>query len=280
MDESVRKYLQEKYSERIGDINTAQAFANLGDVIAGQKVGSQNPFYSEQRGLAGQQTLGEIERADAKALKEMQMRDALQNRLFQQAMAMQGLDLRKAQLAQGKELAGMRADEKAKKEAELSATQAKQLGLAQMGAKAAAQYEAAVKKGIESGEFDPTSYGDWLQSQGWAPQFIKSAPAKEAAAAQMNWVENYLRDASGAAIPMSERQSYAEIYFPRPGDTPEIVANKAELRKQKESTAMLGAGPGAKQIPAQIERKTYQGKTYELIGPDRNDPKSWKVIGE
>ena len=86
MDEKLKAYLQQKYSDQLGDINTAQAFANLGDVIAGQKVGSQSPYYTEQRQLAGQQTLGRMEREDEKE--------------WRRAQAQEALDLRKEQLAQ------------------------------------------------------------------------------------------------------------------------------------------------------------------------------------
>jgi len=36
---------QSLYEQRAGDINTAQAFANLGDIFAGQKVGSTSPYF-------------------------------------------------------------------------------------------------------------------------------------------------------------------------------------------------------------------------------------------
>lgn len=279
MNDDVKKYLQEKYADKLGDINTAQAFANLGDVIAGQRVGSTSPFFSEQKKLAYGGTLGQYEEE--------------QDRLAKLAQAQQLLDMRKQAMMQSasekesdrelrKMLAGQQMAQKTAKEQELSATQAKQLGLAEMGQKAEQQYQAAIEKGKAKGEFDPTSYSDIVDATSWVPNFLKSGSAKEAEAAKSAWVESYLRDASGAAIPPSERLAYAKDFFPEPGDTAEIVANKAELRKQKMQNALLGAGPQSQRMqqPMQKERKSYQGKTYELVGPDRNNPSSWKVVGE
>lgn len=91
MDERVKEYLKQKYADQLENINTAQAFANLGDVISGQRVGSQVPFFERQKQLAGAQTLGEIERQD-----EMDLR---------RQMAQENLDFKKMQLEQAAEQA-------------------------------------------------------------------------------------------------------------------------------------------------------------------------------
>jgi hypothetical protein len=197
-----------------------------------------------------------------------QASDSALNRQLRQQMGEQGLKERQA------------------KQDELSATQAKQLGLAEMGQKAEQQYQSAIQRGKAKGEFDPTSYGDIIDATSWMPNFLKSGSAKEAEAAKSAWVESYLRDASGAAIAPSERLAYAKDFFPEPGDTQEIIQNKADLRKQKMQTALMGAGPMGKQqmqgAPSAQppETKTYQGKTYQFMGGDRKNPTSWKVIGE
>ncbi len=309
MDDQLAQYLKQKYAEELGGINTAQAFANLGDVLAGQKVGTTSPYFTEQRKLAETQTLGEIDKQRELEMKKAQLAETLNTKLMQlqqqKDQAASNNEFRKLQLEQNKQIAEgnqelrklqmetQASERKAKKE-ELSGVQAKQLGLAQAGQTAASQYESAIKKGTgESGwqKYDPTSYGDWLQSQSWTPAFLKSESAKEAQAAKSAWVETYLRDASGAAIAPSERLAYARDYFEEPGDTPQVVANKAALRAQKEKNALLGAGPGAEKfqkvetpqipkMPGIRETKIYQGKKWELVGKDRKDPNSWKVVGE
>lgn len=279
MNDDVKKYLQEKYQEQLNKINVGQAFANLGDVFSGQRPGSANPFFSEQRKLAYGGTLGEYENEQDRAAQLAQQQAMLAMR--KEAM-MQGAAERASDRELRRALAGQQMAQKSAKEMELSASEAKQRGLYEMGQKAEQQYGKAIQKGRTTGEFDPTSYGDIIDATSWAPNFLKSGSAKEAEAAKSAWVEAYLRDASGAAIPPSERLAYARDYFPEPGDTPEIVANKADLRKQKMQNALLGAGPQSQRMdqPLQKERKSYQGKTYELVGPDRNNPSSWKVVGE
>lgn len=133
-----------------------------------------------------------------------------------------------------RQIAEMKTKNKPKSQAEL-----KQKGLAEMGAVSESQYQSAVKN---PDEYDPTSYGDWIDNSNWAPNIIKSNEAIAARSAQDNWIESYLRDASGAAIPDSERNAYREIYFPVMGDSPQVVENKKKLREQKMANARISAG--------------------------------------
>jgi hypothetical protein len=225
------------------------------------------------------ETLGAYDaaqKAQQDAQKEMLDR-YLKQKMFEQTTSEKGLDraLKERALEQS-------ASDKNLKKQELNVTQSKMLGLAESGQLANKQYNQAVAEG-----YNPTSYSTLIDQTSWAPQFLKSDKGKKAAAAQSSWVESYLRDASGAAIAKSERDAYAKDFFPQPGDTPEIVANKAELRAQKEKNALVAAGvkgtnkfqEDTKRSPS-AERKTYQGKTYEYIGGERNNPKSWKVVGQ
>lgn len=294
MDEVLQKYLKEKYAEQLGDINTGQMFANLGDVIAGQKVGTTSPYFTEQRKLAESQTLGEIEKQRELEMKKAQLAETLNTKLLQMAqqkqLTEQGQEIQKMGLKNAADqraadrewkmlMAQDKAAERAAKKEDLGATQAKQLGVAEMGQRAASQYQAALEKGKKAEgweKYDPTSYGDWLQSQSWTPGFLKSDAAKEANAAKESWVETYLRDASGAAIPQDERLDYARPFFEAPGDTPQVIANKAELRAQKERNALLGAGPGAKRFE-KVEtpqvpnlRPSERSVTKKLYSPSQN----------
>lgn len=124
----------------------------------------------------------------------------------------------------------------------ISPTEAKQLGLHEMGTRAEQQYQAAVKN---KDEYNPTNPGQWIDNSEWAPAWLKNDKANEAHAAQSAWVEAYLRDASGAAIPPSERMAYAKDFFARPGDSDQVIANKEVLRSQKMQNALVGAGPAA-----------------------------------
>lgn len=130
-------------------------------------------------------------------------------------------------------------DAKELKQKELSATQAKQRGLYEMGKKAEEQYSGAV---ADKDNYDPTSVGQIIDNSSWAPNILKNNKAIEAQNAQKSWIESYLRDASGAAIPESERNAYADIYFPQPGDPEDVVKNKMALRAQKMDSARIAAG--------------------------------------
>lgn len=122
----------------------------------------------------------------------------------------------------------------------LSPTEAKQLGLYNLGVEAEKQFRKAVS---DPDDYDPTQTGQFIDhSTEWAPNWMKNDNAIAAQAAQANWVEAFLRDASGAAIPPSERMAYAKDFFPRPGDTPQVVENKRRLREQKMENARIGAG--------------------------------------
>jgi hypothetical protein len=128
-----------------------------------------------------------------------------------------------------------------------SVEQTKQAGLVEAGNLANKQYEDAVTKGKTSGDYDPTDSTEFIDNSTWlVPNWMKSDSAIEAQRAQSSWVESYLRDASGAAIPPSERMEYAKDFFPQPGDTEQVVLNKKKLREQKERTARFSAGNAAR----------------------------------
>ena len=268
MDELTKKYLQDKYGEQLGNINTGQAFANLGDVIAGQKVGSNSPFFTEQRALAKDQTLGDYDREQARLLKEAQQKQMLQLHLMDLAQKKSegelNRDVKTSENEANRELKKLMSDSqlaaKKQKADDLSSAQAKQLGLAEMGNLANKQYQTALDTG-----YDPTSYKNKLDTVSWAPQFFKSDEGKKAVAAQDSWIETYLRDASGAAIAPSERGAYADIYFARPGDTVEQVANKTALRNQKEKIALIGAGSKGQEKFATQTMQAKQQSTQQRI---------------
>lgn len=177
------------------------------------------------------------------------------------------LGLREKEIGmRGNELQQNRID-KQQKNAEMSVQEAKQSGLYNLGLEAEQQY----KKSIEDrSAYDPTKVGQFVDNSQWAPNWMKNDKAIAAQAAQANWIEAFLRDASGAAIPPSERMAYAKDFFPQPGDTNEVVANKEKLRQVKMESARNAAGgdrtmgPQKKTIDGTT--KEYNGKTYKLIG--------------
>lgn len=127
------------------------------------------------------------------------------------------------------------------KSGKMTPTQAKQRGLYEQGVKAEEQYNAAISgKGWD--RYDPSSNFNWIDKNDWAPKLLKSKESIRAESAQDRWVEAFLRDASGAAIPPSERGAYAKDFFPVAGDSEQIVKDKAEARRVKMESAKRAAG--------------------------------------
>lgn len=67
--------------------------------------------------------------------------------------------------------------------------------------------------------------------------------------AQENWVAAALRQESGAAIGKEEMDKYIRTFFPQPGDSDAVKAQKSAARKVSERAMLTQAGPGAQQIP-------------------------------
>src|SRR3990167_5342757 len=62
------------------------------------------------------------------------------------------------------------------------------------------------------------------------PEFLKHSALKQQEQAERNFVNALLRDESGASIAKSEFDSASLQYFPREGDTAEVIAQKAANR--------------------------------------------------
>jgi hypothetical protein len=92
-------------------------------------------------------------------------------------------------------------------------------------------------------------------------QFTSSARQK-AEAAQRDFIASTLRYESGAAISNSEFENQAKIYFPQPGDTPDTVKLKAQLRNNAIEGLRLSAGPAA----PKVDGADYSGM---VGGPDQ-----------
>jgi hypothetical protein len=70
-----------------------------------------------------------------------------------------------------------------------------------------------------------------------------NASQQKAEQAQRNFVNAILRQESGAVISPSEFDNAKKQYFPQPGDTPEVIAQKAANRKTAINGLSRSAGP-------------------------------------
>lgn len=169
-----------------------------------------------------------------------------------------------------------------KKTPKQTPAQIKQGGLYEIGRKAEEQYQAAVNPKNKGFTYDPTSKFQYFDNDPHSDSMFKNKYAKAAHAAQDSWIESFLRDASGAAIPDSERDSYRRIFFPAPGDTDQVVKNKKQLREQKMQNALLASGKQQSQPRTIIKRQVNQrtGDVRVVYSDGTTEVVSQKVAGQ
>ena len=71
--------------------------------------------------------------------------------------------------------------------------------------------------------------------------------------AEREFLQGILRYDSGAAIPPDELVSMGRTYFPRPGDSPAVIAQKAEARRVAIEGLVNAAGPAGAQVWSQFQ---------------------------
>ncbi len=143
--------------------------------------------------------------------------------------------------------------------------------------------------------YDPTNARDRLAAGigGYLGNEATSVPGQQFKQAATNWVRANLRKESGAAIGKDEMDHEIENYFPKAGDSPEVVAQKARNREQVNANMIQAAGPAWRgAVPAgsvapsagpaatvsssgghQVgDVLTVGGRQYRVTGGDPNDP--------
>ena len=84
---------------------------------------------------------------------------------------------------------------------------------------------------LEAVGFAPESIANNV-GMNWLPEFGKTNAQKRYIAARANWVAALLRRESGAAIAESEYEGGFTQYFPLINDSPTVIADKRNLRRQ------------------------------------------------
>lgn len=110
---------------------------------------------------------------------------------------------------------------------------------------------------LKSG-YDPTDRRDFYTAGGELLNPLASSEGQQYRQAQENWVRANLRKESGAAIGVAEMDQERKNYFPIPGDSREVIAQKARNRQVTERAMRQAAGgglappgtPGSKQTAA------------------------------
>lgn len=119
-------------------------------------------------------------------------------------------------------------------------------------------------------------------SLGQAGNYAASPPQQKLEQAQRDFVNAVLRQESGASISPTEFESAQKQYFPQRGDSPEVLAQKAENRQTAIQGMVIQAGPGADKVgvsatsskPAQAKSKIIKldggGSASATLGTDGN----------
>lgn len=75
--------------------------------------------------------------------------------------------------------------------------------------------------------------------------------ARQYQAAALEWADSLLRMTTGAAATRDEIENAVTTYFPQPGDSPQVRAQKAAARERVVASAQTRAAPGNRQVPGQ-----------------------------
>lgn len=129
----------------------------------------------------------------------------------------------------------------------------------------------AIKRVAESVPF----VGEGL---GTLTNFTQSPQQQQVEQAQRNFVNAILRQESGAAINESEFNNAKKQYFPQPGDSAEVIAQKQRNRETAIASLNAISGPGAKSVSPGGPKIGTVEDGYKYNGGNPGDPKNWSKV--
>jgi hypothetical protein len=133
-------------------------------------------------------------------------------------------------------IAGARAAAKAKAPKSYTKDQTNAAGFGKRMQQSEAIFGDLIDRGYSRGE-----RGQDLST--WLPRELQDVNLRAQDQAERNFINANLRRESGAAISDGEFENAEQQYFPRPGDTPDVLAYKKANRLQSTESLKLGAGP-------------------------------------
>jgi hypothetical protein len=101
---------------------------------------------------------------------------------------------------------------------------------------------------------------------GVEPRIMKSSDRKKVEDAQLEFLDAALTLSTGAAYTKEQLEGTRDAYFPRYGDGPEELRDKAERRNNLIQSARIAAGRAASQVPALPERLQQKSPAAPIQG--------------
>lgn len=99
---------------------------------------------------------------------------------------------------------------------------------------------------------------------------VASPRAQQARQAQNQWAEQMLRMQTGAAATQDEITRTVATYFPKPGDSQEVVTQKHDMRKQAEQGVFAASGRAQSRIPEGQSISGNKTNTFSMLPPAKD----------
>lgn len=113
---------------------------------------------------------------------------------------------------------------------------------------------------IEDSGYDPSNLSDRAAENLPGGNFMLSKGGQQYRQAASEFLAAILRKDTGAAVTKEEWNIYGEQFFPRAGDTPEVIQQKRQARRTAMEALRAGSGAGAPMIP-QTPQQPQQPRT-------------------
>ena len=127
---------------------------------------------------------------------------------------------------------------------------------------------------LKNTQFDPLAV-EGVRRTGPIGNMFASPETQKALQAQRDFVNATLRQESGAAISSSEFENAQKQYFPQPGDSPEVIAQKAANREMVIRGFARQAGPNGGRDVAEVFNTPYAAPQVQQ--PVQQSPQSGRL---
>jgi hypothetical protein len=257
MEENRQRALQTKRQQDNEAIQLAQAGASPESLKAFQETGDKSGIMADISKRSGMKLLQEQE--DRSLNQKVKKSEIAANEAAAKEKSLPWEQTRDAQAYRAKmELEG---EQKAREAAQRQATERPaQNEFAAAGfAKRARQAEAELGKLPEG---TGSSWTDGVQE--WLPNSLNTSEFQLFDQAKRNFITANLRKESGAAIGKEEYSNEEKKYFPQPGDSKEVIAQKSRAREQAmlnleaEGSRALPRISEAPNTPPQVQQRLQQ----------------------